>query len=327
MLESEDFAWSGNRMPVTIKHLYNSALSDHKYTKNSAIRLNTADYSSMSIGLGWKLNIMQSMIYDSQTDRYVFTDENGNETYFKLSNKTTNCCSNSQCYKLYEDEDGSEMYYDDQNRALTVGDTKYFFDGGGKIVKVTEGNNTMHINYTSGKITSVTDGAGRDFGLCYDANGYLTSITAPDYSSQNQNAVLYSYSDGLLTEVTYPDGRSASIEYTDNKPKTIILKNTDGNPVYKVEYTFNGNRVASVTEFGFENGVYITGVSSSYTYSAAANRTLVTTIEPKDSSLGETEDKTVTTVYSFDDNGTVIGEYAYSTDGEKNGVLIRILRV
>ena len=320
MLESEDFAWSGNRMPVTIKHLYNSALSDHKYTKNSAIRLNTADYSSMSIGLGWKLNIMQSMIYDSQTDRYVFTDENGNETYFKLSNKTTNCCSNSQCYKLYEDEDGSEMYYDDQNRALTVGDTKYFFDGGGKLVKVTEGNNTMHINYTSGKITSVTDGAGRDFGLCYDANGYLTSITAPDYSSQNQNAVLYSYSDGLLTEVTYPDGRSASIEYTDNKPKTIILKNTDGNPVYKVEYTFNGNRVASVTEFGFENGVYITGVSSSYTYSAAANRTLVTTIEPKDSSLGETEDKTVTTVYSFDDNGTVIGEYAYSTDGEKNGV-------
>ena len=80
MLESEDFAWSGNRMPVTIKHLYNSALSDHKYTKNSAIRLNTADYSSMSIGLGWKLNIMQSMIYDSQTDRYVFTDENGNCT-------------------------------------------------------------------------------------------------------------------------------------------------------------------------------------------------------------------------------------------------------
>ena len=89
MLESEDFAWGGNRMPVTIKHLYNSALSDYKYTGNSAIRLNTANFSSMSIGLGWKLNVMQSMIYDSRTDRYVFTDENGNETYFKLSTVPT----------------------------------------------------------------------------------------------------------------------------------------------------------------------------------------------------------------------------------------------
>lgn len=44
MLESEDFAWSGNRMPVTIRHLYNSALASYQYTYNNTIKLRTASF-------------------------------------------------------------------------------------------------------------------------------------------------------------------------------------------------------------------------------------------------------------------------------------------
>ena len=110
IFDSEDFVWNGNKMPVTIKHLYNSALAKHKYTSNDSIKLTVADFSAMNVGLGWKLNVMQGIKYDSKADTYIFTDENGKETYFLLSDKTTECDSNSQCYQLYEDSEGNEMY-------------------------------------------------------------------------------------------------------------------------------------------------------------------------------------------------------------------------
>ena len=75
MFEFEDFSWAGNRLPVTIKHLYNSALADYPYTQNTGIMLNTANFSAMSIGYGFKLNVMQSM-------RRVNTTHNGYEVHF-----------------------------------------------------------------------------------------------------------------------------------------------------------------------------------------------------------------------------------------------------
>ena len=32
IIQSEDFAWSGRKMPVTIRHAYNSALKDTYFT-------------------------------------------------------------------------------------------------------------------------------------------------------------------------------------------------------------------------------------------------------------------------------------------------------
>ncbi len=94
MFESEDFAWSGNRMPVTIKHLYNSALAGIKYTQISDIGLYTANFSKMTLGWGFRLNLMQSMIpmtsfmHEGKSySGYVYIGENGEETYFKKSSK------------------------------------------------------------------------------------------------------------------------------------------------------------------------------------------------------------------------------------------------
>ena len=314
MFDSEDFVWNGNKMPVTIKHLYNSALSDYQYTANSSIGLHTANFSSMKLGKGFKLNVMQGIKYDAKANAYIFTDDNGRETYFVLSDKTTECESNSQCYQLYEDSDGNEMYYDDQRNALTYEDTRYFFDYSGRLIKVVNGNNEMNIHYTAGKITSVTDGSGRDFFFACNTNGELTSITAPDYSTENRNTITYSYTDNLLTKIVYPDGISAEIEYDSQMPSAIILKDSNEKPLYKVEYTFNGQRVASVTEFGVENDEFVLGESSHYEYSAASNRTVVTVTKPKDESLGESKDTVISTVYTFNDDGECIGEYSYNSD-------------
>lgn len=318
MFESEDFVWAGNRMPVTIKHLFNSALAGYTYTNNSSIKLTTAVFSAMKLGYGFKLNLMQSMVSASflhegvSYNGYIFVGENGEETYFKESDTQVCCDSNSQCYNLFEDVNGGDMLYDPVKLTLKQGEDTYHFDASGRLIKITDASeNHMVITYTSDRITSVTDGAGREFGFVYNANGQLTSITAPDGTY-----ITYAYTNDLLTSVVYPDGKKAVIAYSSSKPTSVTLKDTGDNQVYKVAYSFNGNRLYSVTEYGSNDSV---GAKSTYSYSVASARTLITTTEQKDTDEGETANNVITTTYTFDDDGNIVSEYVYSTDTGKVG--------
>ncbi len=315
MLESEDFAWQGNRMPVTIKHLYNSALAAYQYTANGGIRLNAADFSGMKLGGGFKLNLMQSMVPSSfQKDGalysgYVFVGENGEETYFKKSEKTAS--SNGLTYNLYEDTNGGELKYDPEKKTMSAGEETYYFDSDGRLIKISSGRNSMTITYESGKIASVTDGAGRAFAFAYDADGFLTSVTAPD-----KTKIEYGYASNRLSTVAYPNGRKAAIVYTYGKPSQIILSenNTD---TYKIKFTYFGDRVETVTEYGAENGIFAEGLTAEYIYSAAGRHTVVSTYEPGNYELDEAERKTV---YAFDNDGNIVSEYSYSKDTGNVGV-------
>ena len=318
MFESEDFAWAGNRMPVTIKHLFNSALAGYTYTNNSAIKLASAAFSAMKLGYGFKLNVMQSMVASNFTHEgtsfsgYVYVGENGEETFFKKSETQVCCDSNSQCYNLYEDVNGGDMLYDPVKLTLKQGEDIYQFDASGRLIKITDAaGNHMDITYTSNRITSVTDGAGREFGFAYNTSGQLTSIVAPDLTTVN-----YTYSGNLLTGVSYPEGKKAVIAYSSNKPTSVTLKDASDKQVYKVAYSFSGNRLYSVTEYGSDNTI---GAKSTYSYSVASGRTLVTTTEQKDTDEGETANNVITTTYTFDDDGNVVSEYVYSTDTGKVG--------
>ena len=331
MLESDDFAWGGNRMPVTIRHQYNSSLCDYAYTANEMIGLHAADFSAMHLGTGWKLNVMQSMKpYAFQYEGvpyegYLFVDENGGYTLFKESAEKRWDISTAQCYHLYEDVESGEMIYDPRLRQLKTGGNRYRFDTAGRLTCILdEYDNQMDVTYTDNKITSVTDGAERSFGFGYNPAGYLTSITAPDGSH-----IVYTYSGDNLSSVTYPDGRKAEITSIGNKPTAVVLKDAADNPVYKVtyEYTHSGGRIEKVSEFGVENGAFVAGVSSSYAYSASSGSTVVQTTEPKDEEEGETEDSVIKTVYTFDDDGNIVSEYVYTQDtgniganGEESGI-------
>ena len=120
-----------------------------------------------------------------------------------------------------------------------------------------------------------------------------------------------------MTTVTYPGGKKATISYSSNKPSAVVISDAADNNLYKVAYAFNGNRMSSVTEYGVENGNFVAGNESAYSYSAASGRTLVTTTEQAD---GEDGANTVKTVYSFDDDGNVVSEYVYSEDTGNTGV-------
>lgn len=322
MFESEDFAWAGNRMPVTIKHLYNSALYAYQYTANSGIKLCAANFSAMKLGLGYKLNIMQSMMtanfqHEGESHiGYVYIGENGGETFFKKSDEQVFCDSNSQCYNLYEDVNSGDMVYDPVKRTIKQGDETYRFDSMGRLVQIKDAvGNHMDITYTSNRITSVTDGAGRDFGFAYSSSGFLTSITAPDETS-----ILYTYSGNFLSTITYQDGKKVTFTYSDDRPTEVTLLDANGNNVYKVAYGYNGNRLCSVTEYGVENGEFVRGAMSEYSYSVASGRTVVQTTEQKDADEGEFCDNIIKTVYTFDDEGNIVSEYIYSEDSGNIGV-------
>ena len=248
MIESEDFAWGGCRMPVTIRHLYNSALAKYQYTENNALELKTADFSATPIGYGWKLNLMQSMVptdfcYEGGSySGFVFIDENGEETYFKPQN------ADDPANTMFEDVDDSEIVYNSSNRKLTMGGETYDFDEAGRLTCITDTyGNTNKITYSDGRLTAVTDGAGRAFTFTYDkeGNGYLTTITAPDGS-----VITYTYVDEYLRTITYPDGTLATFFYVGKKPSNLFIYEPNGKVGVRVSYTFDGDRLATVTEKG-----------------------------------------------------------------------------
>ena len=310
---SQDFAWGGCRMPVSISHSYCSALADCQYTTNDVIGLNVADFSGMRLGLGWRLDLMQSMVhYYDDGDYFVHTDENGNQTHFKLSEKTVKLDTTQNVeYHLFEDTDGNEIYYDECKKILTDGDTNYHFCDE-RLVKISDKYNEMSIGYTDGVITTVTDGAGRCFDFAYDTDGYLVSITAPDGTKRT-----YDYTNRLLTSITNPDGTKVNLEYNErNRPQFVTLEK-DEVALYRVEYTFDGDRVIGVCEYEAQGEEFVTGATSSYTYDTLANMTTVTSTVPMDESEGETEDTVITTVYSFDNDGAVVSQYTYGSNDVK----------
>ena len=306
MFEAEDFAWAGNRMPITLRHLYTSALATKAFTHNG-VDLITADFSGMKIGNGWKLNLMQSMrgyIYMHEGNNvfgYAYTDENGDTVYFKTNPENTN---------LLEAVDNSDMVYDRTTRILTKGDEKYQFDDAFRLISISDEINTTTMTYADSRLTAVTDGAGRAFTFNYDSDNHLTSITAPDGTQ-----VIYGYDGDLLTSITYPNGSKTAFTYTDSKPASVSILDAENNVLYKVCYTFSGDRVSSVAEFGENN---IEGKSSTYSYSAAARRTVVQSTEQADEEGAE--DEVITTAYTFDEDGQILSQYAYIQEANKAGI-------
>lgn len=291
MMDIEDFAYGGNRMPVTIKHIYNGFMYNRQYTADSSINLNTADFSAMKLGVGFKLNVMQSMVKKSDGN-YVFIGEDGNEHLFKIEKEGDT---------YYTSENGGMKYYETE-RLLENGDD-YRFDEQGRLISVTdEFNNVTTYTYTDNKLTKITDPVGREYTLNYNSSGLLTKIYAPDSLD-----VTYTYDGVCLTKIVYPSDKKVVIDYDEMHISSITLYD-DLTPVRKTSFTFEGYNVTEVKEYGYDQNLDISlGKTTAIDYSALSNRTVVsTTDEPA-------------TVYVFNDNGELMSEYI-DASGMRNAV-------
>ena len=240
-MEIKDFAWNGNRMPVTINHSYSGL---HAFSRYSPM-WNAAHtcFAGMRIGNGWRLNLMQSMVdtglqkvNDEYQYTYTYTDEAGKETVFvKCECESGTCCN-------YEDADGFGYTYDTTTGMLKKGSETYYFSNGRLVRIIDEYNNAMQINYTNNKITSVKDGVGRTFVFGYSGS-YLISITAPNGAS-----IQYQYCGENLCCVTFPNGQSLSFSHVtaSGQPDSVIVSGSDITSL-KTYFSYTGSKVKEVS--------------------------------------------------------------------------------
>jgi len=281
-VDVNEFAWQGLRLPVTIRHFYNSDLANYQYTENSSKLPLVANFSAMKIGYGWRINFMQSIMDDG--DDFFYTDENGNVTRFIATEQS----------HIFISEENNGDVYNAETETLSIGEDTYTFDNG-RLCEIKDGyNNRILITYSQNRITEIQDGAGRSFAFAYNDNGFLTSITAPDGS-----IIGYEYSGDSLERIIFPDGKIIAFGWGDNpKINVTALLDSQGSPVHEISYEYNDERISQIEEYG---------VIKNYYYSEAERITSIKTVYSDDNEATKT-------VYKFDENWELTNSHTEEVD-------------
>ncbi len=300
IFEHQDTVATGNIMPVSVKHYYNSCYRT---------------ISAFHIGCGWKINIQQVLRKETISGilYYTWVDDDGTEVYFAQANG------------IWKDLTGREMTLTIANSSATITDkqglkrifgvpTVEFNNDWTNVKPMTRMENVLeqHIDITYNGLMpqSITDGVGRVTSPTWDV-GLLAHLCPPGDSTgiafmypagqlagiqyQDELWSWYNYQqDGsqLLSTVVGVDGTYVHYEYTGTEPYrvtrvwinsvydedkilfdhsydyrdilTIVTDNLSGK---KIRYHFNdnGNLVCISDELGY-------GASSTYTVTGPLNK-------------------------------------------------------
>ena len=235
-----DIGFGGNRMPVTINHVYNA---------------NDSQSKDFGMGYGWRTNFNQLVyLWDEDSNYYVWEDGDGTKHYFLKDTSENNY--------TYKDEDGLELTLTtngsgtEKYRLKDKGGNTSYFDTNGRLTKQENNQQTtssITVTYsdsTGKRISTVTDGAGRIYSFTYTSD-LLSRIGYWGSGSRELSYVEFGYTGLQLTSVTDKDGKSSTYTYGANNLLTSA-QDIDG---YKLAYTYNTttagqpSRVATVKEY------------------------------------------------------------------------------
>lgn len=205
---------------------------------------NSGDTAQRGVGIGWRLNSQQTLTDSGNT--VTWTDGDGSQTLFKRQGDGSYLAEPQAFATLtkladrweVERKDGVRHRFDLSGRMTSVWDRNgnhidYGFDASGNLIGITPSTgNPWSLTYVSGRLSQVTDGAGRIYQYSYDGSGRLTAVT-----DATGAVTTYSY-DGSnrLWKVTDAEGRVSSVAYSG----TRISSYTDG--------------LGKVSTFGFDSG-------------------------------------------------------------------------
>lgn len=228
-VEREELEISGNILPVSISTFINGHM----------------DYATY--GVGGRINYESKLDYFANT--FVWNMFNGSSVRFQRTNnvetnedgleKWVECSYNPQGYTMWVDVDATREFIYSNNYIVDESGNKYIFNSDGYVKSVISGNNAddiLQINYTNRRITSITDGVGREFVFTYDFFENIRglreiSINTPDGSLTNMH-ISYDYrkidNKLYLTKATYVDGKFVEYAY-DSLGRLVSVKNIDGN--------------------------------------------------------------------------------------------------
>ena len=196
-----DASVDGTLFPVSVSHIYNaSATNDTTY------------------GGKWRLNYDMRIEATPNTRHpdttltggYVYTDGDGTDHYFYKDSSTGR----------YVDEDGLGLTMvidsssNDRYLVFDKSKTKMTFNTSGRLIRITDsvGNTNEITRDSSGRITTIADGAGWEYKFTY-VSGRLQSLMDP-----GSRVTTYGYdSAGQLTTVTYADGLKTTVNYTNGQ--------------------------------------------------------------------------------------------------------------
>lgn len=333
-LDRADVSLSLEPASYALRHIYNSATSGIEFSNNEAGGIHTCDYTSMQVGVGWKLSAQQTVVECKVGDEtyLVYNDEDGTEHYFRKTATNT-----------YEDEDGLGLKIvkstSGWNATYTMtdtnGDNTWVFYNGYLNTQTDANGNTLYFAYNAPydenssawkpapsapnnrlvqivmDINSSSNDNPRTLqtvaNLAYSGDR-LSSVT--DYAGRSTN---YSYdSGGHLTQVTYADGTSASYEYYSSNGRLSTLYDAESQYGLDITYTYNLGVVSTfrVQEFANTSGAKQTG-SAFHAYRNGIHQTSYRFYGPDHTR--DTADDTVMTCV-LDHFGKTICTYDSNTD-------------
>lgn len=229
----EDISTPGVRMPVTIKHIYNTNDKD----------------TNLRFGKGVRLNISQTikLITIGETDYAEYTDEDGTRHYFT-----------KESTYVYKDEDGLglELTLDTVSAMFVMKDKddnilrferrqvsgEYLWQL--KEIEDSDGNKTV-ISFLESVpnqfiIIKVTDGTGQNIFFQYD--GYnLKNLT-----SSSGKIIEYIYNSDTLDNIKYPDGNRTYFDFSSGILHAV--QKVDGSLVKYDYYSDKTTRVKKIKE-------------------------------------------------------------------------------
>ena len=327
-LDRADVSLSLEPASYALRHIYNSATSGIEFSNNEAGGIHTCDYTSMQVGVGWKLSAQQTVVECKVGDEtyLVYNDEDGTEHYFSKTATNT-----------YEDEDGLSLKIvkstSGGNTIYTMTDMDKYHTWvfhNGYLISVTDNNsNTIYFAYNAAYssggsawkpvkgsasnrlvqiIMDIHGGVNQTVANLTYSGDRLSSVT--DYAGRSTN---YSYdSGGHLTQVTYADGTSASYEYYSSNGRLSTLYDAESQYGLDITYTYNLGIVSTfrVQEFANTSGAKQTG-SAFHAYRNGIHQTSYRFYGPDHTR--DTADDTVMTCV-LDHFGKTICTYDSSTD-------------
>ena len=232
VLVRDDIGFGGNRMPVSISHVYN---------------LNDSTNNEFGVGSGWRTNFNQQVyVWSQNSSYYVWEDSDGTDHYFKADGAGN-----------YKDEDGLELTLTVSDTTKTITDkygNKSYFDSSGRLYKQENNQATkssINIVYSSGlQIDYITDGAGRKYDFNY-VNGLLSSIQYLGAGTDPLATTTFTYSGTNLIQIKDTDNKASTYTYSGNI--LTSAKDIDG---YELRYAYNAPtssyqpyRVKTVSEY------------------------------------------------------------------------------
>ena len=219
-----DIGFGGNRMPVSISHIYNA---------------NDSATNNFGLGYGWRTNYNQTLtkfttkIQNEDAIYYNWEDADGTDHYFYDENEDGK----------YLDEDGLDMTLTLTNGNLpgTITDkdgNTYHFDAKGRLDSMKNNQSTpstITIAYSGDtkRITRITDGAGRKYDFTY-TNNLLQKISYIGTGSTTIASVCFEYSNSNLTKIIDQDNQYSQFTYS-SKRLLLTAQDIDG---YKLTYTY-----------------------------------------------------------------------------------------